>query len=477
MNFLEIFFVTNLVSILAILVSYQNLRKLKKISLIGSFLQLMTFLGIYLDFDTAMGHISQSNLYYRMGTLLPIHLAVDGLNLWFILLILLLLPLCILSSWSVNYRILELHLLLHTLALMLILVFTTQELMLFYIAFEGVLVPMFFVIGMYGSRERKIHAVYQFFLMTLVGSVLMLITILYIYVECGSTEMSVVRNHDFDSMSRTLIWVGFSLGFAVKVPMFPFHIWLPEAHTEAPTFGSMLLAGILLKMGGYGYIKFVMVICPEETVKFKPFVLVFAFIGILYATIITIRQTDLKKIIAYSSVGHMSYVVVGIMSSTIDSLSGSVASMVAHGFISSALFLCVGILYDRTGTRMLPYYGGIANTMPIFSNFFTFLTFANVAFPGTAGFIGELLTFLGVYRSSPIIAILLAGVTLLSAAYAFWLLNRTLFGVQKSYILANADCNKRETLMLLVLSYFILLLGLCPSVFSEPISTYFAYRG
>lgn len=474
-NFLGIFFIVNLLTIL-ILVFCSNWRVAKQVSLNGAFLQFFTFFGMYCQFSYADAHCSQFNLYFTFAEpYLPIHLGVDGLSLWFVFLTLLLLPICILSGWeSIKHRVVEFQLILHIITFMLMIVFTTQNLLLFYIAFESVLIPMFVIIGVWGSRERKMHATYQFFLFTLVGSVLMLIAVIYMSVTCGSTDVLRLRAFTYDGLSAKFLWVAIFVALAVKVPMFPMHIWLPEAHVEAPTPGSVLLAGILLKMGGYGYIKFLFSVFPEVCRDLKMYALVLAVIGIMYPTVTTIRQVDLKKIVAYSSVSHMNYVVVGIAIGTLSSLEGAVLTMIGHGFVSSALFICVGALYERHGTRVISYYSGLGTVIPLFATSFLVFTLANVSLPGTSNFPGELLIFLGTYPYSASIALILAVMTLFSAVYAFWLYNRIMFGRLKvELLMVYADLNKREKLLVGVLMYYVLLMGLCPSIFLEAIHGYF----
>lgn len=474
-NFLGLFFVINLTTIL-VLVFCSSWRLAKRISLNGSFLQFFTFFGIYCQFSYANAHRPQFNLYFTFAEpYLPIHLGVDGLSLWFVFLTLLLLPICILSGWeSIKHRVVEFQLILHIITFMLMIVFTTQNLLLFYIAFESVLIPMFVIIGVWGSRERKMHATYQFFLFTLVGSILMLVAVIYMSVTCGSTDIWRLQAFNYDDLSAKFLWVAIFVALAVKVPMFPMHIWLPEAHVEAPTPGSVLLAGILLKMGGYGYIKFLFSVFPDVCRDLKMYVVVLALLGIIYPTVTTIRQVDLKKIVAYSSVSHMNYVVVGIAIGTLSSLEGAVLTMIGHGFVSSALFICVGALYERHGTRVISYYSGLGSVIPIFAASFLVFTLANVSLPGTSNFPGELLIFLGTYPYSASIAFILAVMTLFSAVYAFWLYNRLMFGRLKAELLmVYADLNKREKLLVGVLMYYVLLMGLCPSIFLEAIHGYF----
>jgi NADH-quinone oxidoreductase subunit M len=468
MNLLLLLLALNLFTVFLFCFS-KNWRASKLLSLTSSFLQLFVFFFIWLGFDFSSPFL-QYNVFFVpfAGSPFTVHLALDGLSLYFVFLSVLLLPIVILCSWvTVNTRVVEFQILLHVITFLLILVFSTQDLLLFYIFFESILIPMFFIIGVWGSRDRKVHAAYQFFLYTLGGSVLMLISIIYLYSLVGSTHIFTLLNHDFSLLPSRFVWISLFLSFAVKVPMIPFHIWLPEAHVEAPTAGSVILAGILLKMGTYGLIKFSLPIFPEPTLYFQPLVYLLSLIGIVYSALTTIRQVDLKKIIAYSSVGHMNYVTLGIASGTLIGLEGSLFMMLGHGFVSSALFLCVGSLYERYHTRVLLYYGGLVFGMPIFSFFFLFFTLANVSLPGTSNFVGELYILLGVFSSNPSVALLAASAVILSAVYAFWLYNRAIFGILRGNLANFSDANRREVLLLAFLLVFVLLSGITPSIFLE----------
>lgn len=468
MNFLALLFLTSGFTVLAI-PFLKEWKSVKLFSLFSSFVQLYFFILLWLDFDFTSPFL-QYNIFLAPFSTLPfsLHLAVDGLSLYFLFLSLLLLPVCILCAWStVQTRLVEFQLLLHTITFLLLLVFSLQDLLLFYVAFESILIPMFLIIVVWGSRDRKIHAAYQFFLYTLVGSTLMLISILLLYSTVGSTHLFTLLNADYSLTLSHFVWISLFLAFAVKVPMIPFHIWLPEAHVEAPTAGSVILAGILLKMGTYGLIKFSLPIFPESTLFFQPLVYLLSLVGIVYSAFTTIRQVDLKKIIAYSSVGHMNYVTLGIASSTLSGIEGSLFMMLGHGFVSSALFLCVGLLYERYHTRILLYYGGLIFGMPLFCFFFFFFTLANVSLPGTSNFVGELLILLGTFSSTPISGFLAAAAVILSAVYAFWLYNRVVFGSVSTFLLAFSDISRREFLLLLVFSLFVLFAGVVPSFFLE----------
>uniref|UniRef100_T1FLC8 NADH-ubiquinone oxidoreductase chain 4 n=1 Tax=Helobdella robusta TaxID=6412 RepID=T1FLC8_HELRO len=296
--------------------------------------------------------------------------------------------------------------------------------------FESVLIPMFLIIGIWGARERKIHAAYQFFLYTLLGSLFMLLAILVIYFEVGSTDYQVLAVADISETRQRILWLGFFLSFAVKVPMIPFHIWLPEAHVEASLAGSIILAGILLKLAGYGFLRYSIGILPDASAFFTPLVYSLAVISIIYSSFTTLRQIDLKKIIAYSSVGHMNITLLGLFSNTIQGIEGSLILMLAHGVVSPALFICVVILYDRYHTRLLKYYRGLTQHMPVWSVMFFLFTLGNIAVPLSANFVGEFMTFTGAYQQNPVLTVLGGLGMILSAAYGIWLYNRTAFGAQ-----------------------------------------------
>nr|YP_010199777.1 NADH dehydrogenase subunit 4 [Gracilaria multipartita]UAD89735.1 NADH dehydrogenase subunit 4 [Gracilaria multipartita] len=399
------------------------------------------------------------NLYYTIG--------IDGISLFFILLTTLLTIFCILVSWgSVQNLIKEYLICFLLLEFFLIQVFCVLDLLWFYIFFESVLIPMFLIVGIWGSRERKVRAAYQLFLYTLIGSLLMLLALLTIYFEVGTTDLQILWYYNFTELKQIIFWLAFFSSFAVKIPMVPFHIWLPEAHAEAPTAGSVILAGVLLKMGGYGFLRFSIPMFPEASIYFTPLIFTLSIIAILYASLTTLRQVDLKKIIAYSSVSHMGFVTIGIFSLNLQGIEGSILLMLSHGLVSSALFLCVGVLYDRYKTRILKYYGGLMQVMPIFGIFFLFFTFANLGFPGTSSFIGELLVLIGIFQINRILTFFAAVGMVLGAAYSIWLFNRINFGGLKTqYLTFFQDVSRREFWILLPLTFLVLWLGIYPISF------------
>ena len=392
---------------------------------------------------------------------------LDGISLFFFILTSLLIFLCVLFIWNdIRFKEYALNLLL--IELLLLLVFSVLDIFLFYVFFEAILIPMFVLIGIWGSRERKIRAVYLLFFYTLFGSLLMLIGLLYIYSITGSLNLEYLLAWPFTFEEQCWLWLAFFLSFASKIPMFPFHIWLPEAHVEAPTVGSVLLAGILLKLGVYGFLRFSLSLFPEASLYFSPFVYLLSVLGVIYASLSAIRQTDLKRIIAYSSVAHMNLVTLGIFSFNTIGIEGSILQSISHGFVSGAMFLLIGILYDRYHSRFLYYYGGLVHMMPVYSVFLLIFTMANIALPGTSSFVGEFLLLVGIYKTNIVSCIIGALGVILCGAYSLWLYNRIIFGNLKiTSITMFKDIDYREFMILLPLLILVLFMGIYPSFFSD----------
>jgi proton-translocating NADH-quinone oxidoreductase chain M len=347
--------------------------------------------------------------------------------------------------------------------LLLSLIFLTTNLALFYIFFEAILIPMYLLIGIEGSRERKIRASYMFFFYTLVSSLLFLLGILYIYRVVGSLEYDYIFAYNFTETEQLILWLAFFLSFASKIPMYPFHIWLPEAHVEAPTVGSVILAGVLLKLGVYGMLRFSLVLFPYASLYFSPFVYLFSSIGIIYASLTAIRQTDLKRIIAYSSVAHMNLVTLGIFSFNNLGVEGSILQSLSHGFVAGGMFLLIGLLYDRYHSRFIYYYGGLVHMMPIYAIFLLVFTLANIALPGTSSFVGEFLLLTGIYKTSPFIAAIGSLGVILCGAYSLWLYNKMIFGnVKIDYSVKFSDLTLKEFLIVLPLFLLIFVVGIYP---------------
>ena len=436
-------------------------------SLINFILSL--FLWIQFDNSTAKFQFLQS-FSPTFGPNIDFSIGVDGISLFFIILTTFLVPICLLVGWSsIQNYVKEYFIAFLVLETFMLGVFCTLDLLLFYVFFESVLIPMFIIIGVWGSRERKIRAAYQFFLYTLLGSVLMLLAILLIYFQTGTTDLQILLTTEFSEKRQILLWLAFFASFAVKVPMVPVHIWLPEAHVEAPTAGSVILAGILLKLGTYGFLRFSIPMFPIASIYFTPLIYTLSILGIIYASLTTLRQIDLKKIIAYSSVAHMGYVTLGLFSLNTQGIEGSILLMLSHGLVASALFLCVGLLYDRHKTRLVKYYGGCVHVMPIFSFFFLVFTLGNISLPGTSSFIGELLVLIGIFQTNTFIATLACTGMVLGAAYSLWLYNRVVFGNFKTHYISDfADVNRREFFIFLPFVLGILVMGIYPHIFLEP---------
>ncbi len=401
---------------------------------------------------------------------------IDGMSLWLIVLTSLLMPICILSNWeSIKIMKREYMLAFIILEILLILVFSVLDILLFYVFFETILIPMFYVIGIWGAREQKIQAAYYFFFYTLLGSVLLLIGIMFLYVNFGTTDLQTIQSNMIDTSIQNWLFIAFFASLAVKIPMFPFHLWLPQAHVEAPLAGSILLAGVLLKLGGYGFIRYVLTILPDASIYFSPLVMTLSAIAVIYASLTTIRQIDMKRLIAYSSVAHMAIVTIGIFSGNTNGISGSIILMLAHGFVSSALFIIVTILYDRHHSRIFKYYRGITITMPIYSSIFFFFTLANIAAPLTANFIGEFLVLSGALSYSFIITLLASTGMILSAAYSLYFYNRVAFGSMSLYIehsLDNRDITRREFWLLIPLIIPTIYVGIYPELILNSLQSF-----
>jgi NADH-quinone oxidoreductase subunit M len=393
------------------------------------------------------------------------HMGVDGISILFVLLTAFLMPICILASWkTITDRVVEYMIAFLVLETLVIGVFTSLDLFLFYIFFEGTLVPMFLIIGIWGGANR-IYASYKFFLYTLLGSVLMLLAMLWMAQDAGTTSIPALKEHVFDARYQPLLWLAFFASFAVKMPMWPVHTWLPDAHVQAPTAGSVILAGILLKLGGYGFILFNIPMFPLASQMFAPLVFALSVIAIVYTSLVAFRQTDIKKLIAYSSVAHMGFVTMGIFAGNDTGVQGAVFQMLSHGLISGALFLCVGVVYDRMHTREIAFYGGLTNRMPWFAAIFLMFTMANVGLPGTSGFIGEILTMTGVYQVSTWAAFVAASGVILSAIYALTLYRNVMFGeIVNPALKTIADIDKRELALFVPLIVGTIWLGVQPGL-------------
>ncbi|MEN1786072.1 MAG: NADH-quinone oxidoreductase subunit M [Bacteroidota bacterium] len=444
----------------------KQLYLIRFVSLVCSYFAFFFSLILWVLFDSSSAKLQFCTefIWFSYDNL-NLVLGVDGISLFFILLTTLLVPTCLLSCWvNVQDFVKEFFLTLILLELLLILVFSVSDLLLFYVFFEGVLIPMFLLIGFWGTRERKIRAAYMFFLYTLFGSVVLLVAIVYIYLIVGTLNYEVLLSHSFSLIEQQFLWLSFFASFSTKIPMLPVHIWLPEAHVEAPTCGSVILAGILLKLGSYGFLRFSLPLFPEASVFYAPLILSLSILGVIYASFTAIRQTDLKRSIAYTSVAHMNLIVMGIFSFTLISVEGSIFQSISHGFVSSALFFLVGIVYDRYHTRAIKYYGGLVYLMPMFASLFFICSMANIALPGTSNFVGEFLILVGICETNLNAAFLGSLGMLIGGPYSLWVFNRVAFGNLKiQYMRGFADLNKREFFLFLPLVSGIFCLG----IFSE----------
>lgn len=449
----------------AICVSLVNSSKFQKqISLISAVATFLLSVVLWLTYNASFTKLQFIEKFSWLDALnLPLVIGVDGISIFFVVLTTFLSLLCLLSTWSVvktrQKEFLMSFLLMETI---LIGVFVVTDVVWFYVLFESVLIPMFFLIGIAGSRERKIRAAYMFFVYTIAGSILMLIAVVFLQVRVGSTSFEVLRFFDFSSLEQKLLWFAFFLSFAGKIPMFPLHVWLPEAHVEAPTAGSVVLAGILLKLGSYGLIRVSLGIFGKISTFFLPFVFSLSSIGLVFASLTAIRQTDLKRIIAYTSVAHMNLVVLGIFSCTLQGIEGAILQSLSHGFVSSALFFCVGVVYDRYHTRLLAFYSGVALFMPYFIAFFLFFTMANIALPGTSSFVGEFMLLLGIYKANSWACLIGSSGMILGGAYSLWLFNRFAYGNFNYALKPMRDLVPREFLILALLALATLFFGLYP---------------
>jgi NADH-quinone oxidoreductase subunit M len=410
-------------------------------------------------------------LKYKMG--------VDGISVLFVMLTTFLMPITIAACWNVETRVKEYMIAFLVLETLMLGVFMALDLVLFYLFFEAGLIPMFLIIGIWGGKDR-IYAAFKFFLYTFLGSVLMLVAMVAMFVDAGTTDIPTLLNHTFASETfpvlgiqvvggmQTLLFLAFFASFAVKMPMWPVHTWLPDAHVQAPTAGSVVLAAILLKMGGYGFLRFSLPMFPVASDIWAPFVLWLSAIAIVYTSLVALAQQDMKKLIAYSSVAHMGYVTAGIFAVNQQGIDGAIFQMLSHGFISGALFLCVGVIYDRMHTREIDAYGGLVNRMPAYALIFMLFTMANVGLPGTSGFIGEFLTLVGIFQANTWVAAVATSGVILSAAYALWLYRRVVMGdLIKESLKSITDMNTRERAIFAPLVVMTILLGVYPSLVTD----------
>jgi NADH-quinone oxidoreductase subunit M len=453
-------------------------KNAKWLALIITTVTFLISLRLLIGFDPAnSGFQFVEERHWIMG--LTYKLGVDGISVLFVLLTTFLMPITILSCWGVESRVKEYMVAFLVLEGLMLGVFVALDLVLFYLFFEAGLIPMFLIIGIWGGKER-IYAAFKFFLYTFLGSVLMLVAMIAMYHAAGTTDIPTLMSFKFSAEPLTflgvriaggmqsLLWLAFFASFAVKMPMWPVHTWLPDAHVQAPTAGSVVLAAILLKMGGYGFLRFSLPMFPVASYEFSGLIFALSAIAIVYTSLVALAQSDMKKLIAYSSVAHMGYVTMGIFAANQQGVDGAIFQMLSHGFVSGALFLCVGVIYDRMHTREIDAYGGLVNRMPAYALIFMFFTMANVGLPGTSGFVGEFLTLVGIFQVNTWAAAFATSGVILSAAYALWLYRRVVMGeLFKDSLKGIADMSMREKAVMAPLVAMTLLLGIYPSLVTD----------
>ncbi len=452
-----------------------NVKRLAFVASMATFVASLFILAGFDPDDTGFQFVEEHSwlpgLKYKMG--------VDGISVLFVLLTTFLMPVTMLACWNVTHRIKEFMIAFLVLETFMVGVFCALDLVLFYLFFEAGLIPMFLIIGIWGGKER-IYASFKFFLYTLLGSILMLVAMIYLWLDAGTTDIAELLNHTVrhDDIAfwgwriaggvQTMLWLAFFASFAVKLPMWPVHTWLPDAHVQAPTGGSVILAAILLKMGGYGFLRFSLPMFPVASDILAPFVMWLSVVAIIYTSLVAMMQEDMKKLIAYSSVAHMGFVTIGIFAANRQGVDGAIFQMLSHGFISGALFLCVGVIYDRMKSRRIDDYGGLVVRMPAYALVFMIFTLANVGLPGTSGFVGEFLTLAGAFQKSTWIAFFAATGVVLSAAYALWLFRRVVFGdLVKEALGAIGDMERREKWVFAPLVAMVIALGVYPSLVTD----------
>ncbi|RWM94587.1 MAG: NADH-quinone oxidoreductase subunit M [Mesorhizobium sp.] len=439
-------------------------RNIRAIALWTTGITFIVSLFIWTGFDNAEPGFQFVEKFAWLDSGISYHMGVDGISMLFVILTTFLMPLCILASWeSIEKRVKAYMIAFLLLETLMIGVFCALDIVLFYVFFEAGLIPMFIIIGVWGGK-RRVYASFKFFLYTLAGSVLMLLAIMAMFFQSGTTDIPTLLTHDFPASMQTWLWLAFFASFAVKMPMWPVHTWLPDAHVEAPTAGSVILAAILLKMGGYGFLRFSLPMFPIASEMFAPLVFALSVVAIIYTSLVALMQEDMKKLIAYSSVAHMGFVTMGIFAMNQEGVQGAIFQMLSHGLVSGALFLCVGVIYDRMHTRDIDAYGGLVNNMPKYATVFMIFTMANVGLPGTSGFVGEFLTMLGVFRVNTWVAFFAATGVILSAAYALWLYRRVIFGaLSKDSLKGLLDLSTREKVIIYPLAVLVIFFGVYPA--------------
>ena len=441
-------------------------RNVKNVALWTTLVTFAVSLLLWAGFDNGTADFQFVEKHAWLAKGINYHLGVDGISMLFIILTTFLMPFCILASRdAITVRVREYMIAFLVLETLMIGVFCALDLVLFYLFFEAGLIPMFLIIGIWGGK-RRIYATFKFFLYTLAGSVLLLLALMYLYFQAGTTDIPTLMTTKLAPDAQKWLWIAFFASFAVKVPMWPVHTWLPDAHVEAPTAGSVILAGVLLKMGGYGFLRFSIPMFPDASLFFTPLIYALSVIAIIYTSLVALMQEDMKKLIAYSSVAHMGFVTIGAFSMTTQGVQGSILQMLSHGIVSGALFLCVGVVYDRLHTREIARYGGLVERMPKYAVVFMLFTMANVGLPGTSGFVGEMLILVGAFQSNTWVAMLATTGVILSAAYALWLYRRIIFGkLVKDDLKSMLDLDGREKLLFAPLMVLTIVMGVWPQPF------------
>jgi len=448
-------------------------RNCRSVAIVTTTATFLISLLLWVRFDpTKAGFQFEEKVAWVPSLNIGYHAGIDGISLFFVLLSTLLTPICILASWeSIKVRVKEYMIAFLVLETFMVGMFCALDLALFYVFFEGVLIPMFLIIGVWGGK-RRVYAAFKFFLYTLLGSVLMLLAIIAVYWQVGTTDLpTAMEKLDLPFTWQCWLWLAFFASFAVKVPMWPVHTWLPDAHVEAPTAGSVILAGVLLKMGGYGFLRFSIPLFPEATQYFAPLVFGLSIVAVIYTSLVALVQEDMKKLIAYSSIAHMGFVTIGAFVMNVQGVQGSIFQMLSHGIVSAALFLCVGVVYDRMHTREIAAYGGLVHRMPRYAFTFLFFTLASVGMPGLSGFVGEFLVLLGAFKANTWVAFLAATSLILGAAYALWLYRKIVFGeLTKDSLKGILDMNKREIAIFVPLILLTIWMGVYPNSFLDPMA-------
>ncbi|MDN2567504.1 NADH-quinone oxidoreductase subunit M [Aquibium sp. A9E412] len=438
-------------------------RNIRNVALLTTVFTFVLSLFVWIGFDPNVSGFQMVEKREWLDSGISYHMGVDGISMLFVILTTFLMPLCILASWSVERRVKEYMIAFLVLETLMIGVFCALDIVLFYVFFEAGLIPMFIIIGVWGGK-RRVYASFKFFLYTLLGSVLMMLAIMAMFWQSGTTDIPTLLTHAFPVQMQFWLWFAFFASFAVKMPMWPVHTWLPDAHVEAPTAGSVILAGILLKMGGYGFLRFSLPMFPVASADLAPLVFTLSVVAIIYTSLVALMQEDIKKLIAYSSVAHMGFVTMGIFAMNEEGVQGAIFQMLSHGLVSGALFLCVGVVYDRMHTREIAAYGGLVNNMPKYAVAFMVFTMANVGLPGTSGFVGEFLTLMGAFKVNTWVALFAATGVILSAGYALWLYRRVIFGpLKKESLKGLLDLSAREKAVLYPLIALVIFFGVYPT--------------